>query len=99
MRIYQVIQNIDHLAGRYLVSAIVVAPDADTALRNLRRLLQVQAREEMEPILLDFNRTLAREIGTSTLRSLSALKGVGINKIGASRHGVLCVEIGGDSDA
>jgi hypothetical protein len=102
LNIYQVVQNIDYLDGHYLVSAIVLCKGEEEARRKVVKWCKEynaasDPHEEPLPLHCDQNRFVVRKIGTATIPNASALKSVGINRVGRSSHGVICAQVGVDA--
>jgi len=90
-RLYLVAQNIDHLKGRYFVSAIVIAGNEKQAIDRVCDYLS-----EYEGVLFDEERVKAMEIGVLTERPNP--KGLGVNMQHLSNTELLALEIGEDFD-
>ncbi len=90
-KIYLVAQNIDHLKGRYFVSAVVIANSKEQAVNRVSDYLS-----EYEDVIFDENRVKAVEIGILTKRPNP--EGLGLNMQYLKTTELLALELGEDFD-
>lgn len=87
-KIYVVAQNIDHLKGKYFVSAVVVAENEEQAINRAEDYLNGFG----EDVIFDRSRVKAFEVGVLTKRP----KAVGTNQSNLPYTECFALEIGED---
>ncbi|MEM2914573.1 MAG: hypothetical protein QXH91_04130 [Candidatus Bathyarchaeia archaeon] len=89
LKIYLIAQNIDHLKGRYLSTAVIIASSEEQALLRLFDYMSA-----MEDVICEPERLKVMEVGVLTKRPIP--EGLGITQQHLRNTELLALEIGED---